>query len=276
MEVERPAGTGGGDPRGSGMGRVEAITGGLCLIIFFAMTEWLPFAKTINGMSRHATAHLLVLLLPRSALSGSPLWFLIPAAAALAGAVLPFRHRGIRIFPALLILSVAVFFALAETIPDPTSVGPLWLTFVLPWVGAVWWAWDLDYLMATVVAAVLWDLGAGAQALYYGTRAVPEPYGNSIPSAIVVSIDSSAALIVTTLWLVSALRSSGYLGRARNEIKRRMDRLETRAGTGVPGSGQRSDAASAAGGCDEADGGGEGAGTRAGAGAADMGEQPSG
>lgn len=178
------------------------IIGGICLILFFACVEVLPFSLTLGRVSRRATIHLLVLLLPASTHSASSLWLLIPGVIALGFAIYPFKYSGFKLWPALLIIGLSVFFILAFTIPHPTRQGLLWSLFALPWVGANLWAADRNYFFSSVVGLFLWDLGSGAQAMAYGIHALSEPYGNGIPPMVVVIVDSVAICAVLIAWYV--------------------------------------------------------------------------
>ncbi len=181
---------------------VSEIIAGICLVLFFACVEVLPFSPTLNKVSRRATIHLLVLLLPASTHGVSSLWLLVPGLIALGLAVYPFKYSGFKLWPALLIVGLSVFFILALTIPHPTRQGLLWSLFALPWIGANLWAADRNYFFSSVVGLFLWDLGSGAQAMAYGIRALSEPYGNGIPPEVVVIVDSVAICAVLITWYV--------------------------------------------------------------------------
>jgi hypothetical protein len=187
-------------PRTSVSNTVSEIAGGICLIIFFACVEVLPFSSTLGRVSRRATIHLLVLLLPASTHSASSIWLLIPGMIALGLATYPFKYSGFKLWPALLVVGLSLFFILAFTIPHPTRQGLLWSLFALPWIGANLWAADRNYFFSSVVGLFLWDLGSGAQAMAYGIHALSEPYGNGIPPVVVVIVDSVAICAVMIAW----------------------------------------------------------------------------
>ncbi len=180
--------------------RIEAAAGGVALIAFFACTEVLPFASAIRQVARRATAHLLVLVLPSSMLGRSALWLLVPAALLLFVAALPMRRRGLQVVPLVLFVAGMSFFAFAMLLPHPTKDGPIWSLFGLAWLGGNLWADDLDFFYASVVALFLWDMGSGAQALSYHIRALSEPYGNGIPPAVVVVLDSAGVVATLACW----------------------------------------------------------------------------
>ena len=181
--------------------KASLVAGGLCLIIFFACTEVLPFAHKLAQIPRRATAHLIVILFPASWVNYSALWLLVPGLISLILACIPFFFKGFRIIPLLLFIAGMSFFAFAVLLPDAKKDGPIWSLFGLAWIGANLWADELDYFYASVVALFLWDMGSGAQALAYGIHALSEPYGNGINPWVVVAIDSIGVIVTCICWI---------------------------------------------------------------------------
>ncbi len=174
---------------------------GLSLILFFALTEVQPFSTKLENVPRRATAHLFVLLLPSSFKNTSTL-ILLPFAFIFAFlAAIPFKKHGFRLLPFILILCGMSFFLFATLLKDANKIGPIWSLFGFAWIGANLWANDLNYFYGTVIAEFLWDMGSGAQALYYNIRALSEPYGNNISPKVVVIVDSIGVIITVICWI---------------------------------------------------------------------------
>ncbi len=173
---------------------------GVSLIAFLAVAEVIPVASTLGASPRFFTAHLVLHLLPASIQRASSLWLAPIAAALLLAAISPARRRGVRRLPVATLIAGLCFFPIAASIHDAQSVGPLWLLLGLVWLGANLWFRNVDYFYGTVVAALLWDLGAGVQGLLYGVHGLPEPYGNGVSPIFVTAFDCVAIGVAAWFW----------------------------------------------------------------------------
>lgn len=121
---------------------------------------------------------------------------------ALASAVLPFFRNGFHWLPLMLFLMGMSFFVFTELVPQARNFGPVWSLFFFTWLGANLWANEIDYMYATIVGSFLWDMGSGAQGLYYNIHALSEPYGNGIVPWVVVLVDCVGTLVTLLFWFL--------------------------------------------------------------------------
>ncbi len=173
---------------------------GIALIAFLAVAEVIPVASTLGACPRFFTAHLVLRALPGAIQQASSLWLAPAAMLLLAIALAPALKRGLRLVPAAMLVAGLSFFPIAAYIHNAQSVGPLWLLLGLVWLGANLWFRDVDYFYATVLSALIWDLGAGVQGLLYTIGGLPEPYGNGVSPIFVTAADCAGIVVVIFCW----------------------------------------------------------------------------
>jgi len=174
---------------------------GIALIAFLAVAEVIPVASTLGACPRFFTAHLVLGALPQTIQRASSLWLAPAAALLLAIALAPALERGLRFIPSAMLVAGLGFFPIAACIHNAESAGPLWLLLGLVWLGANLWFRDVDYFYATVLSALIWDLGAGVQGLLYSMGGLPEPYGNGVSPIFVTAADCAAIVVVIFCWV---------------------------------------------------------------------------
>ncbi|MCL4449096.1 MAG: hypothetical protein M1483_00960 [Actinobacteria bacterium] len=174
---------------------------GVSLILWLLFSETIPLVKTFGAIPKVATVHLLILLLPQSWHGFSTMFLAIPAGIFLCIAFLPAISVPINKLAFLLFLIGMLFFPAAGLIPDSFRIGPLWSLLFFAWLGPMLWFKDSDYFYGSVIAAFFWDMGAGAQGLFYSLHALPEPYGNGIPPIVVTIVDCVGITATIICWI---------------------------------------------------------------------------
>lgn len=170
---------------------------GLALVLFFLFSEPIPFGPRLGDAPAFFSVNA---FLPTSTRQWPMALLAVPAAIALAVALVPLRRRPWDGPCFLLFLAVVPFYVLVWRSGDPLASWYLWLLLVLPWAGLNLWVRSIDYFYASCIAAPLWDMGAALFGLTRGMRFVPEPYAPAVPPTLSVAIDLALMALFATLW----------------------------------------------------------------------------